>query len=109
MTTAPSAPAPTDPEAVTAPLPVGGTLDRGLALLGRRPRPVLVPALLLALAERPSWPRVDFEQLVAKLGLMPEGALDALNEAALEHQGDTVWDGEDPIEMNTRTLKELLA
>lgn len=50
MSAAPSAPAPTDPEPVTAPLPVGGTLDRGLALLGRRPRPVLVPALLLYVA-----------------------------------------------------------
>lgn len=66
-------------------------------------------ALLRSLAERHSWPRVDFEQLTAKLGLLPDGALDALNEAALDACGEVVWEGEDPIEMNAQTLKELLA
>ncbi len=46
--TAASGPVRPDPAAV--PLPVGATLDRGFALLGRHPRPLLVPALLLHLA-----------------------------------------------------------
>jgi tellurite resistance protein len=66
-------------------------------------------ALLQALAERPAWSRAEFEQLSAKLGLMPDGAFDSLNEAALEKCGEIVLEGEDPIELNKQTFQEMLA
>ncbi len=66
-------------------------------------------ALLRALAARPSWGRVELEALAADQGLLPDGALDTINEAALEASGEPVCEGEDPIEMNEEALKELLA
>jgi tellurite resistance protein len=66
-------------------------------------------ALLRALTARPSWSRNDFETLAEQRALLPDGALDAINEAALEACGEPVCDGDDPIDVNTNVLQELLA
>lgn len=49
MSSPPAPPDPVRPGPASVPLPVGRTLDRGFALIGRRPGSLLVPALVLHL------------------------------------------------------------
>jgi tellurite resistance protein len=65
-------------------------------------------ALLHRLAERPEWVRAEFESLTAELGLLPDGALDMLNEAAVDAAGEPVCEGSDPIEINNYAVEEML-
>ena len=65
-------------------------------------------ALLGRLAARPSWTRGDFDQMATDLGLLPDGALEVLNEAAFEAVGEPVCEGSDPIEINSYAVKEML-
>lgn len=65
-------------------------------------------ALLRALAGREEISRAAWERLAAEARLMPDGALDRLNEAAFEHAGGPVAEGDDPIEIDQRTLEEML-
>lgn len=46
--------------------------------------------------------------MCAEHRLLPDGALDTLNEAALDSVGDVVCVGTGPIEMNGDTLTEML-
>ena len=66
-------------------------------------------ALLLRLAERSDWPRAEVEELAEGLGLLTDGALDTLNDAAFEAVGDPLWEGEDPLWFDTRLAGELAA
>ncbi|HEX5497008.1 MAG TPA: TerB N-terminal domain-containing protein [Mycobacteriales bacterium] len=66
-------------------------------------------ALLRALAGRPAWSRAEVEDLCAGLGLLPDGALDTLNDAAFDTAGEPVAEGEDPIQTNTDAMREMLA
>jgi hypothetical protein len=65
-------------------------------------------ALLRALSARPSWTRIDLEALAAEHSLLPDGAIDAINEASMELCGEPVCEGDDPIAINPEALKELL-
>ena len=65
-------------------------------------------ALLGRLAARPSWTREDFDQMATGLGLLPDGALEALNEAAFEAVGEPVCEGSDLIDINSYAVKEML-
>jgi uncharacterized tellurite resistance protein B-like protein len=65
-------------------------------------------ALTKALAERERWARAELEDLAAKFGLLPDGALDTINELALERCDEPLCDGDDPLEINPRVAKELL-
>jgi hypothetical protein len=65
--------------------------------------------LLKELMGRSSISRSDFVALVAQHDLMPDGAIDTLNEAAIETCEEYVLDGNDPIEVNPHVLEELLA
>jgi uncharacterized tellurite resistance protein B-like protein len=68
-----------------------------------------VHAVLLArLAERPEWSRAEFEAVAAECQLLPDGAIDTLNEAAFDHSGGPVLEGDDPIQVDAATAKELL-
>ncbi|MFG2045253.1 TerB N-terminal domain-containing protein [Dactylosporangium sp. NPDC048998] len=60
------------------------------------------------LAAKPSWSRPEFDRLAAGCGLLPAGALDVLNEAALDRLGDTVVDGDETLHVNTEILEGLL-
>lgn len=60
-----------------------------------------------AVTTRLSWSREDLEVLAASHGVLLDGALDAVNEAALMVCGDALCEGDDPIEINSETLKEL--
>jgi tellurite resistance protein len=65
-------------------------------------------SFLARLAERPSWPRGEVASIAAGVGLMPDGALEIVNEAAFELVGDPATEGSDPIEVNTDVAKEML-
>jgi hypothetical protein len=71
--------------------------------------------LLGELASRSSWSRADFAELAAKHGVLPSGALDVINEAAMETVGEPVVeedeedDGADGLTVNGDALQELLA
>jgi hypothetical protein len=90
-----------DHPVVPAPAPVGAGDDQIGGLDAAHTR------LLRTLSGHASWTRADFRAAAASVGLLPDGALDVLNEAALETCGDVVCEGEDPIEMNPTVLQEL--
>ena len=64
--------------------------------------------LLSRLAERSEWSRTEFNAIAAECGLMPDGAIDMLNEVAFEHTGAPVIEGDDPIQVDAATAKELV-
>ena len=64
-------------------------------------------ALLIVLAGRPSWTRAELEAECGALRLLPDGALDTLNEAAYERVGDPVADGDGPITINADVAQEM--
>jgi uncharacterized tellurite resistance protein B-like protein len=64
--------------------------------------------LLSRLVERPEWSRAEFETIAAECRLLPEGAIDTLNEAGFEHIGGPILEGDDPIQIDTVAAKELL-
>lgn len=76
--------------------------------LGTRPLSEAQAILLRELAARPVWSHSDFADLAASVGLLPAGALEALNDAALEVCGDPVLIGGDILEVDPAVLKELL-
>lgn len=65
-------------------------------------------SLVRALGQRPLWDRSDLEAVAAEHGLLPDGALDAINEAAIEAFGEPLYDGEDDIIVNEEVLREML-
>jgi hypothetical protein len=64
--------------------------------------------LLTWLTERPEWSRTEFEMIAAECRLLPDGAIDLLNEAALDQVGGPVIEGNDPIQIDIATAKEML-
>jgi len=65
-------------------------------------------ALLKALAGKESWSREEFEDLAARWGLLTEGALENLNEAAWDSAGEALCGEEDPIRIDQTVLEEML-
>jgi uncharacterized tellurite resistance protein B-like protein len=64
--------------------------------------------LLRSLTERFQWDRTAFISLCSTQRLLPDGAIDTLNEAAVEATGEPVCEGQDPIEINSYALEEML-
>ncbi|WP_257570931.1 TerB N-terminal domain-containing protein [Streptomyces sp. NP160] len=83
------------PKAADAPPPVAG-LDTAHS------------ALLRVLVTRARWSRADLEAECANLSLLPDGALDTLNEAAYDVTGDPVVEGDNLIDINTDVAAEML-
>ncbi|MFI6713293.1 TerB N-terminal domain-containing protein [Nonomuraea sp. NPDC050478] len=52
--------------------------------------------------------RARFEHLAARWKLLPDGALDRINEAAYELAGEPLLDGDDPIRVDRNLLGEML-
>lgn len=65
--------------------------------------------LVRALAGREQMPWADFEDLSAMHGLMPEGARDTVNEAALDASDEPLLEGDETLTINSYALQELLA
>ncbi len=64
--------------------------------------------LLRVLAARPSWTPQEFAALASAHEVLPDGALDLLNEAALEATGAPVIEGDATLTVNVDVLQELL-
>jgi hypothetical protein len=64
--------------------------------------------LLRQLSARPTWTRQEFDSLAESLGVLPNGALESLNDAAFETCGESVIEGDDVLEINNDVLQELL-
>jgi uncharacterized tellurite resistance protein B-like protein len=68
--------------------------------------------LLRRLAEKSAWPRLDVERLADELGLLPDGALEVINEAAYERCGAPLFEGregDEIIEIDRDVLQEITA
>ncbi|MFO1051828.1 MAG: TerB N-terminal domain-containing protein [Planctomycetota bacterium] len=64
-------------------------------------------ALLFALSARASWGRAEYEGEAERLGLLPDGALEVINDLAFERCGAAVCEGEDPLEIDMDVMREL--
>ena len=63
--------------------------------------------LVTHLTARPIWRRAEFDDLATALGLMPSGAIEAVNDAAFTVCDEPLLEGEDPLEVNPFAIKEL--
>jgi hypothetical protein len=61
------------------------------------------------LSQQPSWNRQDLVEVAQNSGLLLDGVLEVINEAAIERCDDALTEGEDPIELNPDVLQELLS
>ena len=63
--------------------------------------------LLIRLGEQESWQRSDYEKLVKEIGLLPDGALQTLNEAAYDLCDEPLTVGVDPILIDQDVYREV--
>jgi hypothetical protein len=61
---------------------------------------------LAVFLERSEWTRAEFEELCSDKGLMPDGAIETINEAAFTKFDQAVIEGEDTLEINTQLMLE---
>jgi TerB-C domain len=66
-------------------------------------------SFLRILSQQPSWNRQDLVKVAQNNGLLLDGVLEVINEAAIERCDDALTEGEDPIELNPDVLQELLS
>jgi len=64
--------------------------------------------LLRRLARRPAWDRGAIGRLATSLGLMPEGALEVINETAVATVGGPILEGDETMEIDSELLSEVL-
>ncbi|TAN02645.1 MAG: hypothetical protein EPN36_16200 [Rhodanobacteraceae bacterium] len=64
-------------------------------------------ALVRLLLSRPQWTRGELEDAAADLGVMLDGALEAVNEAAFDAFDAPLCEGDDPIDVNTELLEKI--
>ncbi len=64
--------------------------------------------LLRQLVEKDTVTRGEFDDLAVALALLPGGALEVLNEAALDATDELLIEGEDPLEINHDIAKDIL-
>ncbi|GAB1823652.1 TerB N-terminal domain-containing protein [Herbidospora sp. RD11066] len=65
-------------------------------------------ALVRALPATGEISRSRFEELAARWNLLPDGAIDQINEAALDVAGEPLLEGDDPVRVDRTLLGELL-
>lgn len=68
---------------------------------------VVHSTLARTMLARPSWSREELSDLADDLELMLDGALEQMNEAALDAHGIPFFEGEDPLVVNTEMLEKL--
>ncbi|EQD40248.1 hypothetical protein B1A_16517, partial [mine drainage metagenome] len=56
--------------------------------------------LVKLLSSRTEWSRAELEEIIKDRGLMIDGALEHINEAAFDHAGMPFTEGDDPVEIN---------
>jgi uncharacterized tellurite resistance protein B-like protein len=66
-------------------------------------------SLLAELISAPEWSRADLEAVAERHGIvLIDPAIDRINDAALEGCGEPLLEGDDPFELNTYAVQELL-
>ncbi len=65
--------------------------------------------LLRRLAQRESWARDEVERLADELALLPDGALETINDFAYATADEPLWEDDDPVAINSRVAMELIA
>ena len=65
--------------------------------------------LLTVVLERAQWTRAEFEELCSDKGLMPDGAIERINEASFTQFDEPMIEGEDPLEIGVHLLKATAA
>jgi uncharacterized tellurite resistance protein B-like protein len=65
--------------------------------------------LLRRLARRESWPRDEVERIANELSLLPDGALETINDYAYAAGDEPLWEDDDPIAINSKVAMELIA
>jgi len=85
-------------------------------LANETPEPALLPGLdaahssfLRLLVTRASWTRAELADAAAHLELMLDGAIEQVNEAALDEWDEPLTDGDDPVEINQEVAQRLAA
>ena len=63
-------------------------------------------ALVTRLLVRPEWPRSDFDAAAMAAGLMPDGAMEAINEWAFDRYGDALVEDGNPVVVNLELLAD---
>lgn len=96
----------THPQTVETPKPPGVQLEQTVSIRGLDSAH---SALVHVLAERGQLSRNEFEDLAEHHGLLPDGALDALNEAALDASDEPLIEGDETLTINVYALQELLS
>ena len=66
-------------------------------------------AFLRVLLTRPSWTRAELADIAADMELMLDGALERVNEAALDAHDNRIADGDDPIEIAQDLMENVTA
>jgi uncharacterized tellurite resistance protein B-like protein len=79
--------------------------DASVELLGHLDAPH--SAFARKLAEKEEWSRDELGALAEDYGLMLDGALETVNEAAFEACGEPLHEGEDPIEVYPEIIEEM--
>jgi hypothetical protein len=64
---------------------------------------------LRLLVTRVAWTRAELEEAATKLDLMLDGAMEQVNEAALDNWDEPITDGDDPVEINQELAQRLAA
>jgi hypothetical protein len=64
--------------------------------------------LLYGLTARPTWTREEFAALARAHGVLPDGALDLLNDVAIDTVGEPVIEGDIVLAVHDDILQELL-
>lgn len=64
--------------------------------------------ILANLSQREQWSRAEFETLVRKLGLMPDGTLQTINAWSQEKHAENLIEGDDPLIVNRKLASGIL-
>jgi hypothetical protein len=64
--------------------------------------------LLRTLGQQQRWSRDEYERVVAEAGLLPDGALEVLNDLAFAVCDAPLLDGDDPIDLDLAVYQEVL-
>lgn len=62
--------------------------------------------LYTRLIQKPVWEKVQFRILVKQSGLLPDGAIETINDAFFEHFGDSLIESSDTIILNQELITE---
>jgi tellurite resistance protein len=66
-------------------------------------------SLLQVILQRTQWSRAEMEELCADHGLMTDGAMERINEAAFDRLECAILEGEDPIDVNSDLVSKEIA